>query len=389
MFTSVYELVKEVTPGSPVTPPDDFDPDAPNTRYNASVPDLFLSTFSMPGFKGQFRAVQGGGVGVTWNAGQKLYDRVNNALLSCNEGGGGLAGECRFASLLDPDQPPHLHLVQQRCLPGVGGQPHRRHLAQHRRQPDGALAAPASIAPQDNTSIGLLDVALGLPATVDTDLTTATFNALQTAYGACAGSNLAAACSAALPARTQRARREARERILAYMAGAQIVPDNLGFPKRINAGANQGSTLYYRRDWVLADSTLATPAVVGPPIEPEPTTSGFEPEYVLFRDGFRDGNGLATGDGTRIGFGLRNPDLDAESSGRGHPRRPLAGTGSTLKPAMSVAYVAGPTHAARLPRRSELRGALPTPAPAATERGRRSCGASCPTTSSASSGNSS
>ena len=197
--------------------------------------------------------------------------------------------------------------------------------------------APGSIAPQNDTGVGLLDAALGLPATVDTDLTNATFNALQAAYGACAGNNLAPNCSAALPTKTQRARREARERILAYMAGAQVVPDPLdalGRPKRINAGANQGSTLYQRRDWVLADSTLATPAVVGPPIEPEPTNSGFEAEYLLFRDGFRDATDDSTGDGSRIGFGLRNPDRDKDfPTGTNGPA-------PGVKPTMTVAYLA-------------------------------------------------
>lgn len=340
VFTTVYELVREVTPGSPAVAPavDDFDPEAPSTRYAGTVPNLFRSTFAMPGFKGQFRSIQNDGTGlpvVNWNAGQKLYDRVNNALASCNEGGGGLLGECRFASLLARIDRRIYTTSGNGAFPAtVANLTDDNWLSTNGNR---ALLWPSSttIAPQNDTAVGFLDIALGLPATVDTDATNATFNSLQTAYGACSGSNLAAACTAGLPAKTQRARREARERILAYMAGAQVVSDALGFPKHISSGANLGSILYQRRDWVLADSTLATPAVVGPPIEPEPVNSGFEAEYVLFRDGFRDAANDSTGDGSRIGFGLRNPDKDKDFL-------TLAQNGPApgVKPVMTVAYLA-------------------------------------------------
>ena len=145
------------------------------------------------------------------------------------------------------------------------------------------------------------------------------------------------------------------------------------------------------RDWMLADSTLATPAVVGQPIQPGPTGSGFEAEYKLFRDGFRDTDNEIAGDGTDLGFGLRNPDKDADHTTNGpatdvpEPQarddRPLRGR---------------QRHAPCLPGRAQLRERIPTAAltppfsgfrySACAETEARSSGASCPSTSSTSCG---
>ena len=96
-----------------------------------------------------------------------------------------------------------------------------------------------------------------------------------------------------------------------------------------------GELLYVTRDWMLADSTLATPAVVGQPVPQGPTGSGYENEYKLYQDGFRNTDNEIVGDGTDLGFGLRNPDKDAN-----HTTNGPATDVPNLKPAMTVLYVA-------------------------------------------------
>ena len=323
---AIPELVRELF--TTATP---FDPEAPNTRYNAIVPNLFRATFLMPGFKGQFKAFEntGGQVSLKWNAGQKLYDRVS-AAFACTEGGGALATECRFASLLTRIDRRIYTTASNGVFPTTVSNLISDTWLTNNGNRTVLWPASTAVAPPNNTTPGSLDTALGLPA-ADTD---PVFTQLQTTFRACLGTPLPAACTGGQPARTQRARREAREMILAFMAGAQIAVDASLAPKRITTGGTAGELLYMTRDWMLADSTLAVPAVIPSPIESEPTNSGFVAEYVLFRDGFRDANNDATGDGTRIGFGLTNPDRDAS-----HTSTLPASDIPNLKPAMSVAYV--------------------------------------------------
>ena len=313
VFTPVMELVKEVVIGG--TNP--FDPEAPNTRYNGIVPELFRSSFQLPGFKGQLKAFQNdaGQVALKWNAGTKLYNRVSGSLATCNEGSGGVVGECRFSSLLTRIDR-RVYTTSRNGVFGatignltdvtwLNGNGNRTIL----------WPAPTAVAPRADASSGILDAALGLPLTDDDT----TFTQLQNNYQACVGATLPASCTAAQPTKTQRARREAREMILAFMAGARISITAASQPKRMTG---TGELLYVTRDWMLADSTLATPAVIGQPIQPEPTGSGFEAEYRLFRDGFRNVDNEIAGDGTDIGFGLRSPDKDANhtTNVRGHRR---------------------------------------------------------------------
>ncbi len=137
VFTSVTELVKELD--TPTTP---RDPDGPNTRYLALVPNLFRSTFQMPGFKGQLRAFQntGGEVSQKWNAGQKLYDRVTTAMASCLEAGGGARGRVPLRHAPHPDQPAHLLDLAQRGLWRHRQRPDQRRLAHQQRQPHAPVA---------------------------------------------------------------------------------------------------------------------------------------------------------------------------------------------------------------------------------------------------------
>jgi hypothetical protein len=318
---SLFELVKQVPPVSGMT----FDPDNPATRYEAIVPTLFRSTFTLPSFKGQLKAIQNDGAGnpvLKWEAGAKLRALVSNAMSSCNDGG--LLGECAFSSLASGRIPRRVYSTSRNGVFGAsngvtitdlmaGTSPQRLSI-----WPPESVVDPAA-------GTGVLDAALGLP----TDFAT-----LQSQFKACQGAPLNAGCTASSAAE---ALREARQIVLAYMAGAQPVYDSNGFPKRSSiAGAAYGQILYRTRDWLLADSTMATPAMISVPIDSSPDASGggpgYDQEWTVYRDGPRDTAGAAR-DGVNMGFGLRNPDKDSTSGTGGSASNPV------LKPVMSVIYV--------------------------------------------------
>ena len=196
----------------------------------------------------------------------------------------------------------------------------------------------ATVAPADNTA-GTLDRALGIVGAG----TAAEFTSLQTEYGACAGSPLHPDCSSAdLAIQIARARREAREVILAHMAGADPQLTAGGNPVRCEATATAaacdyaGSIVYRRRSWVLAESTNATPAVVSAPLQIEP--QNHLSDYDRLRDGVWSGS-------TNLNVGLRNPDkVDKSRSDRS-----TVIANANYKPIMTVTYLAtnGMLHAFR------------------------------------------
>src|SRR4029453_1963611 len=176
------------------------------------------------------------------------------------------------------------------------------------------------------------DAELGLPLDSASPIDAA-FLKLRTDYKACMGTpTLPAACPATTQTsgftlgHLQRARREARETLLAFLAGATFLADAAGNPKRVAAASGSYTArdiLYVTRTSILAESTVATPAVVGPPQEELPEGTAWKPEYLLYRDGPRDHSnpanqpdGEATFGGSmiRAGFGLRNPDRDAKNN---------------------------------------------------------------------------
>ena len=136
------------------------------------------------------------------------------------------------------------------------------------------------------------------------------------------------------------------------MAGAGFVADASGNPKRVAAtagGYTNKDILYATNTSILAESTLATPAVISPPQPEEPDGTPWKPEYVLYRDGPRDHTNLAkepdgvssfSGSMIRSGFGLRNPDTDANNVqiGTVQGRIFYANDGRAMKPVMSVLY---------------------------------------------------
>lgn len=311
---SVYEMVSTLP--APAPPAVAYDPMDPRTRYQATVPVLLQSTFEMPGFRGRLKAFRNaeGTSFEHWDAGQKLYERVVTTGLG--------SGQWTFAQL-------HAGATPQTVA--TSGARIRRRILTTRRNGvfTPAVADVLARTPQPDVvalwppapGVAALDDALEIsyPELASDVLR---FSALQDEFGACVGGNLPAGCTDASAAtRFAAARQEAREMILAHTAGAEVVRDGRGDPLR---GADR-LIRYRARSWVMAESTLAAPAVVAPPLDAKPTFR--TQEYVLYRDGLRSG-GTAV-NGIAQGFGLRNPDRDNQPASRLDP---------ALKPVMSVVY---------------------------------------------------
>ena len=205
--------------------------------------------------------------------------------------------------------------------------------------------------PNDYATQGLFDRELGLPLDAPTCTLVTPFTScvdqelarLQKQYNACVGPSdpqLPANCrsTAAAITRMRAARQEARDIILAFMAGATTIPATTGI-KRTTAAVGPSpalSLLFQARSWALADSELATAAVVTQPNLNEPTGTPYLGEYELFRDGPRDAstgkNPDTAGNQIRQGFGLTKPD-DDQTVGTG-----VDDTRVNLKPVMTVIY---------------------------------------------------
>jgi hypothetical protein len=346
---AVYELSAEV-PG--------FGPNDPRKRYEALVPNQFQASFDLPGFRGRVRALQNdaGTVFTKWEAGDKLLTRVQtgmNAIAPLRSGAA--TGQGTFSQLhagaTDSNIAASGAAIKRRIYTtskngsftlGSGGifdanLSSLRTGTSPNRVPlwPPTTAGGTSTAPADDLTQGVLDPALGLPSNSQiTAGAAAQLSALQSTFKACLGTPLPAACSGTPEEQAQRARREAREMILAYTAGAEVLLDSAGNPARVSSGTEAGEILYQARAWILAESTLAPPAVVAPPIATQPTNFG--PEYVVYRDS-PQASGVAQ-NGLSQGFGLRN----AEGSPSGFDSlTPSSGndTRTALKPAMSVVYV--------------------------------------------------
>ena len=336
---SVYEyLDPNVLIG---TPPRAFDALDPATRFGAIYPTRFITSFTLPGFNGQLKAYQNDGAGNTvllWSAGDKLRDLVSTAMLPCGGTGGAGAGECTFGQIAGSGTGAIKRRVYSTDRNGV-----------YPVTPDSLIdaatgAAPANrvqlwppqatVAPNSYTTEGILDVELGLPPDSATN-PTAEFTSLQTQYRACLGTNLPAACTSATPlTRMQAARREARDMILAFMAGgAPVSSTGITGVKRSSgaiASSPAQSLLFVARSWVLGDSELATAAVVTPPQLQAPDPSPYTAEYDMYTKGPRDSGSRNPGPASQIkeGVGLAQPDDDADPA-----------TPASLEPVMTVVYL--------------------------------------------------
>jgi hypothetical protein len=348
------------------------DPDDPDTRYDNTLPLVFQSTFDMPGFIGHVRAFRrstgidangdgfddivpawgsttGDTTGITANdAGGKLTYAVRKGMLdACNPADATGDGDTNDTSDIQDGECPYtvLHggILATNSLKGssMNGAIKRRILT---TVSNGVFQYSATLGVQPNsnaTSSAQLPHVLwpndGLSTTLDTALGIGVdkypadlvgFAALRTDFDVCTGSPLTAGCTSATPSvRAAAARQEARQRILAYMAGAEVARGAGAVVKR-NA---TGNMIFKPRAWVLAESTLAAPGVVTPPLQPAPTLH--DKEYTLYRDGIRNASKVTQPAFLAEGYGLRNPDLDATGTN-------VLGVDSRadLKPMMSMVY---------------------------------------------------
>ncbi len=353
------------------------DPLDPEDRYAVSVPVLLQSTFELPGWLGHLNAFRRSDNGTpanladdlsvqAWDAGQLLKDRVTNAT-----NGMGTSTLYFFSDLYGGSTPATLSniktssaKIKRRIFTTSGNGVNPNYNVNNLLNPATNATAlawnrvplwPPTVSASDLASVapsatgtgaapvrGILDTAMGFDA-----LTTVT--QVQAAVpGACQGTVTAdihpecTSTTAGVP--LARAKREAREIVLAYLAGAQVDAQN-GLPVRTSSSggpaANRSQLQFVVRPWVLAESTLAAPGVVTPPLlagpKAAPGAVGVD-EYRDYRDGLRTSSGAAV-NGVLNGLGLRNPDrLDPANPGIPQTVRDAAAADLSLKPAMSVVY---------------------------------------------------
>lgn len=351
---TVFEFASLTTPAR--------DPLNPGERYASSIPILMQSTFEMPGFLGHLKAFRRGNAGTVsdvsddvaieeWDAGKKLYDRVANSTT-----GMGTAAYT-FTALYGDATPSTVKTstakIKRRIYSTTQNGVNPSFTATNLLgasvsslawtrvplwPPSTSASTDTSVAPTvtfaSGTPIkGILDTAMGFDAWT-------TVAQVQAAVpGACQGSvtaNIHPDCTsltAGLP--LARAKREAREIVLAFIAGARV-RSSFGLPVRIASGPDAGRLQYEVRPWILAESTLAAPGVVTPPLLEGPSAGSLgADEYVHYRDGVRTSAGVPI-DGNANGLGLRNPDRLAASASTA--AKDAAAANLNLKPSMSVVY---------------------------------------------------
>ncbi|HXY40849.1 MAG TPA: hypothetical protein VEQ10_14355, partial [Vicinamibacteria bacterium] len=291
----------------------------PTQRYNAFVPVVFQPVFDASNYTATFSAYSGVPSTLKWEASAQLTARMNSSW----SGG----ANSTFAQLHGGATPNTIGssaaLIKRRIYTtsgnGVFTATGRTPVALWPPTTSGAGA----VAPASDTTAGGVDGPLGIVGTGDAT----EFANLQATYGACLGSPLVTACSGTVAQQVARARREAREQILAFTAGAVKALDANANPLRSSASGSTGEILYQPRSGsLIAETTLATPAVITPPVQN--ATNAHNTEYVEFRDGPR--NGANAVNGIDYGFGLRNPDYDGTTA---------SANNNALKPVMTVVYL--------------------------------------------------
>lgn len=399
----IIGTVFELSPDDPATPELETALD-PQTRYRTRVNILFQSTFELPGWLGHLRAFQNDGtflpvpsrnrflnVTRTWDAGETLNEQVSQAGLELNSRSGRFPDNFTFQELHadksardigDPAcappaavtpgwSPASCPVLRRRVFTSEGN---GRFLRPSQSQYDSASAAGSNVvalwppnqagltssitgASDSTTGVnppvgtaGPFDDALGIGAGSNP---VATFAQLKEALGACDGSTdtssgpIPPACGAS---DINAARKEAREILLAYIAGAQVQRSTAvdGRPLRAQDASNSGKLLYRSRRWLLPETTLGTLAVSNPFLREAPDLH--TQEWIVYRDGRRDVNGNGI-DETDQGYGIQNPDLD-----NANPQSLLA-----LKPRMTVVFIAANDmlHAFSAETSEELWGFIP------------------------------
>ncbi len=347
------------------------DPALPEERYSVSVPVLLQSTFELPDYKGHLNAFRRGDSGTPtdpddditvplWDAGQELMDRVTDATAGMTVGTPYLFAQLHGSATPMNIRDSSIARIKRRVFTTSANGINTNYTASNlvnaafgdaaRNTPSG-LTGPSSmwrvslwpptagsstgqVAPNSDTIAGLLDLAMGFN-------TMTTLAQVQAAVpGACQGTVVADipdACKS--PTTTAnillRAKREAREIILAYIAGARVFANGV-VPIRRNSGpaAELKQLQYVVRPWILAESTLAAPGVVTPPLVAGPVAAvgavGVV-EYKRYRDGLNP-TGVPV-DHVMNGLGLRNPDKTTNAAAQ-----TTAAKLPDIKPVMSVIY---------------------------------------------------
>lgn len=337
------------------------DPADPEERYAVNVPILLQSTFELPDYKGHLNAFRRDGTGSlqVWDAGQRLQDRIED--VSTGMGPTGVytfaqlhnnAGNLSSLNSLKTNNMKIKRRIFTTSQNGVNANYTANNLITanfstlagasngFRRvalwPPTVGTANNTFVAPNPNSDLGvngILDTAMGF------DAWTTVAQVQAAVAGACQASPLGGVVppdctSGTAGVALARAKREAREIVLAYIAGARLLMSG-GLPIRASTG-NPRELQYVVRPWLLSESTLAAPGVVTAPLlaGPLPGDLGSD-EYKYYRDGTRTSTGAAV-NGLMNGLGLRNPDrLDVTAS---QSLKDLAAADADLKPVMSVVY---------------------------------------------------
>jgi len=275
----------------------------PTTRYATAVPELYQATWSIPGFQGHLLAyTAASSTTAKWDAGTKLLATVTNT------------GDAAFAELT----------INRRIYTSNGNGSNSAYT------PSNLVGGPdvsnmrVALWPPDTTSGQVVDPAAGTTGKFDTELGLtgyATLAALQVNFkAACTVTADAGGGAAPSGCALAQGTKEAREMILAYMAGAEVSLGTDGKPKRATAGSYKNELLYKKSSWILAESTNAAPAVATPP--PQLTAEKYSTEWNLFVSGPASGTAATV----LAGFGLKNPDT------------PSTASNPDLKPVMTVVY---------------------------------------------------
>lgn len=328
----------------------------PTTRYSQRINILYQSVFDLPKWEGRLFAFRNDGsfqvVGTAntlgiWEAGQTLFDKVTTVMKNTNVGHGN--DEFTFAELHGGASARAIGsaVIKRRIFTSNGnGTFSRTATGLNPNDPQFVASAATgsnvvALWPPNQTGVSSgiapIDPAAGTAGPLDTALgiSTLTYLQLQAQFGACLASTDAGfgpaptACdvvaNAALALNT--ARKEAREIILAWIAGAQIDKGTDGKPVRLPVATSEPNALLYSsRGWLLQDTVNSAVVVATPPLQFSPTQH--VSEFVLYRDGRRNNDGQGI-DELDLGFGLRNPDFDDLT-----PQTKL-----NLKPVMTVVYL--------------------------------------------------
>jgi hypothetical protein len=285
----------------------------PSKRYATAVPVLFQSTWSIPGFQGHLMAyTAASGTTAQWDAGDKLLQTVS------------ITSAAPFASLhggaTDANIASSSAMIKRRIYTSNGNGSNIAYTASNLVARASMGSKRVTLWPPDTTSGQVVDPGAGTTGKFDAELGLtgyATLAALQVDFTAACkvatAGTLPAGCSGS--GALAQGIKEAREMILAHMAGADVSMGT-GGPNR-----SGGELLYTASSWILAESTNAAPAVATPP--PQLTATAHSDEWNLFV------SGPAAGSATTVlaGFGLKLPDTSSTASNM------------DLKPVMTAVYL--------------------------------------------------